>query len=644
MALDDFTLSPHTGWTRQHWAAQADRMLLALRPYASPGHPRIDLPGPPSAYGRDSDSLEAFARAFLLAAIRLRGEAGADPHDLAGWYAAGLRAGTDPASPSAWPRPDKLGQAKVEACSIALGLHLTRPWLWDRLPAADRERIVSWLGTVVGEQYPPINWVWFQIVVETFLRSVDGPWSRDDIDAGLAVHESLYRADGWYADGPERAYDHYGGWALHAYPLLWADMAGDLCPAALRDAWRERLSLFLDDAARLVGADGSPLLQGRSLTYRFAAAAPFWVGAMTGATTLTPGLLRRACSGIVRHFARHGAPDDRGLLTQGWHGEWPAISQAYTGPGSPYWAAKGMLGLALPADHPVWTAVKEPLPVERGDFVRALAVPGWLVSGTRRDGLVRVVNHGTDHSVPGDPRADSPLYARLGYSTGTLPPLSASAAADPLDNAVTIVDRDGRGAHRNGFELLGCSAEGDVATAVSRATLHWVDTAADTGPDHGSGRSGPVRPGPVVTLASVVRGPVEVRLARLDTADGLAGDTVLEISGWPVAGDPAPAASAGEALGCAVVGGGLTSDLAGPGDFAATVRRLTGASPLGGHVAVPVVRSVGPPRPGVVYACVVRLGGADIDEPVPVITVAAGDVVTVAWPDGAATTIELPAP
>lgn len=644
MALDDWTLSPHTGWARQHWAEQADRMLLALRPYASPDHARIDLPGPPSAYGRDSDALEAFARSFLLAAIRLRGESGRDPLDLADWYADGLRAGTDPASPTAWPRPDELGQAKVEACSIALGLHLTRRWLWDRLSDTDRERIAAWLGTVVGQQYPPINWVWFQIVVETFLRSVDAPWSPADIEAGLAVHESLYRGDGWYADGPERAYDHYGGWALHVYPLLWADMAGDLCPDALRSAWRERLSEFLDDAARLVGADGSPLLQGRSLTYRFAAAAPFWVGAMTGATQLPPGLLRRACSGMLRHFTQHGAPDDRGLLTQGWHREWPAIAQAYTGPGSPYWAAKGMLGLALPAGHPVWTAVEEALPVERGDFVRALAVPGWLVSGVRQDGLVRVLNHGTDHSAPGDRRADAPLYARLGYSTGTLPALSAAAADYPLDNAVTIVDRAGRAAHRNGFRLIDCRAADGVLTGVSRAALHWVDTSADTGPDHGSGRAGPVRSGPTVTIASVARGPVEVRLARLDTTDGLADDMVLEISGWPVAGDTPPAASTSDPDGCAVVGGGLTSAITGSAPFTASVRRLMDASPLAGHVAVPLLRKAGPLEAGVVHVCVVQLGRDAGDGPVPVVTTAAGqatDVVSVAWPDGVTTVFEL---
>ncbi len=106
----------------------------------------------------------------------------------------------------------------------------------------------------------------------------------------------------------------------------------------------------------LIGADGSPLIQGRSLIYRFAAAAPFWVGALAEVPSLTPGMLRHAASRIVSALRERGAPDERGLLTLGWHGAWPRLAQDYSGPGSPYWASKGLLGIALPADHPVWTS------------------------------------------------------------------------------------------------------------------------------------------------------------------------------------------------------------------------------------------------------------------------------------------------
>ncbi|MET7280594.1 DUF2264 domain-containing protein [Kribbella sp. NPDC005582] len=642
------TDAPFTGLTRDSWAAVADQLLLSVRGWASPDHARIDLPGQQSAYGPDSDSLEAFARSFLLAAIRLKGEDGKDPHDLAEWYAAGLRAGTDPASPHAWPRPDQLGQAKVEACSIALGLHLSRPWLWDRLDDRDRSNIVAWLATVVGEQYPPINWVWFQIVVETFLKSVGGPWSPADIESGLAVHESLYRADGWYADGPERAFDHYNGWALHVYPLLWASMDPSLSGAAVQAAWRDRLSAFLDSTVHLIGGNGSPLVQGRSLTYRFAAAAPLWMGAITGATSQSPGVLRRASSGILKHFLDRGVPDQRGLLTLGWYDEWPGIAQSYSGPGSPYWAVKGMLGLMLPADHPVWVAAEEPLPVEESDFTVELSVPGWQVSGTRSDGIVRVVNHGTDHSVPGDSRADSPLYARLGYSTHTMPPLSSPYWAQPLENSVSLVHPSLGLSHRNGFTTVGSGS--------SIASVHWVRTSDDHGPEHGSGRGGAVVAGPPIAMASAVRGSHEVRLARIDGP--VEPGWLLEMSGWPLTATTPPTAVVNERAAVQIPGPtspnqphpgptspsdphpGLTSSIQPHLGFTAVdIRRTDNSEALGNHTAIPITQA--PAVPAQLYAAVISL--ATTPEPPPHLTLD-NTTLHITWPDTTHSTLTLPAP
>ncbi|WP_410641107.1 DUF2264 domain-containing protein [Amycolatopsis sp. lyj-346] len=636
-AVEDRRLSPYTGWTRGHWAAYADRLLAAAGRYRSPAGARIDLPGPASRNGRASDGLEGFARTFLIAGFRVAGEGGADPGGFLEHYARGLAAGTDPASPEAWPRPDELGQSKVEAASIALVLQLTRPWLWNRLEDAVRERVVAWLATVIGQPYPPINWVWFRIVVESFLREAGGPWSAADIEEDLAVHASLRRPGGWLSDGDERAYDHYTGWALHLYPLLWThlfDVTGSLCPGSLRHEWAADLRQYLDDAVRLVGSDGSPLLQGRSLVYRFAAAAPFWVGALTGTSGLSPGLTRRVAGGMVRHFADRGAAD--GLLDLGWHHAWPAMRQAYSGPGSPYWAAKGLLGLALPAHHPVWTDVEEPLPIETGDVARVVAAPGWLVSGRRRDGIALVVNHGTDHAHPGDQRADAPFYARLGYSTATVPPLGAVP-----DNTVVVLDADGRPSQRAGFSTCyATELPGGVLAAASQGRVRWVDTSGDDAPDHGSGRGGPVVPGPVLTVASVVRRGVEVRLVRLDGFDGPVRS--LRLSGWPVSGGTPPVTAPG-------VAAARTPDLRSEvrslhGFTTADVAVESGTSPLGEWTAVPFVATEGPPEPGAVFAAVVVLDRGGPAAPDPVLTIAAaGRNVTLAWPDGVIAEVALPA-
>lgn len=640
---------------RDDLVALTDLLLRAVRPCTSPSGALVVPPGGPGGYGARVDGLEGFARTGLLAGFRLAGAAGADPAHLAARYAEGLAAGTDPGHPERWPRLPEHGQAKVEAASVALVLDLTRPWIWDRLAPRVQEQVVDWLAPAVGDPtYPQINWVWFRLVVQTFLRSVDGPHDLDEMAADLRTHDGFACADGWLRDGPDRAFDHYGGWALHLYPALWARMRGAADLAAARRATDvERLDRFLLDAVHLVGADGSPLLQGRSLVYRFAAAAPFWAGALSEVPSVGPGLLRRAATSVVGHFLTHGVPDSRGLLTLGWHRAWPRLAQSYSGPASPYWAAKGLLGVALPPEHPVWSAPDEPLPVHRGDTLRALPAPGWLVHGTTADGVVRVVNHGTDHAAAGRAGADTPLYARLGYSTATAPLGDVQARTDPLEQAVVLADATGRTSHRTGMRLLTVRVDDPgeghagpaVAVAASTGPVHRLEPDAAAllpgASDHGGGLVGTLTPVGHLTVLSCVRGPWEVRVVRVDTAGP---DQTLVLGGWPltgldVRGTTGPARAQ-------VVAGRLRSSvhLLAPGPAHGhprthgTVHPRHDASPLGATALVPAVHL--PAAPGTWAAVLVHLGTGTSpgDASVTTAVVDGPPHLRVRWPDGLSTT------
>ncbi|GIF04250.1 DUF2264 domain-containing protein [Actinoplanes siamensis] len=598
-------------WSRDDWLRLADRMLTAAGRHASPGRARILLPGAEGGYGRDVDGLEGFARTFLLAGFRIAGAGGTGVDELVERYATGLATGTDPASPERWTRLTEHGQAKVEAAGIALILDLTRPWIWDHLDPGVQERIVDYLSPAVGDPtYPQINWVWFRLVVQTFLRSVGGPWSAAEMAADLAAHESFRRAGGWLSDGPKRAYDHYTGWALHLYPILWGRMRG----ATPDRRWVDDLDSYLRDAVALVGGDGSPLLQGRSLIYRFAAAAPFWAGAIARVPSVPPGQLRRAADRIVRHFVERGAPDADGLLSMGWHGPWRRLAQSYSGPGSPYWASKGLLGIALPADHPVWTAPGEPLPIERGDVLRVVRAPGWVISGTRADGIVRVINHGTDHGAEGQASADSPLYARIGYSTATAPVLDESGWTRPVDQSAVLVDAAGNTTHRAGMRTLVVHQQGLVGLAGSAGPVHWARTGG-SGPDHGEGRPATLRPAGHLTVLSLVRGAYEVRLVRVDAVDGAA--VRLRVGGWPVTEGP------------------LISQLAAirPPASDSGAACHDDAGPLGSPVRVPWIDY--PPQAGAWTATLIALGAGLPAGPRCAVEI--GDDVRVTWPDGVTT-------
>ncbi|WP_205865083.1 DUF2264 domain-containing protein [Planctomonas sp. JC2975] len=659
---EDRALSPYTGWTREHWAAVADHLLLSLRPFFSPTGSRVALEGRTSANGADSDGFEGFARSLLLYAFRSAGENGRDPLGFTPWYRDGLLAGTDPANPERWPLPGESDQAKVEAASIALALQLTRPWIWDTYTADEQRRIIDWLAQSPIGWYPDNNWLWFRLTVETFLASVGGPHDLDRVTHDLATIESYYRADGWYADGSVRAFDYYCGWAMHVYPLLWtaAEGSAELGGRTLDPVFRGRLSEFLDDYVHLIGADGVPVIQGRSLIYRFATAAPLWMGAVSGATTIAPGLIRRAASGVLKAFVERGSITPDGLLTLGFFGEWPDMAQNYSGPGSPYWASKGMLGLLLPADHPVWQAVEEPLPVEVADTRTVIRPAGWILSGTRDDGIVRLFNHGADHAAKGDGAGDSPLYARFGYSTATIPPLIGVAIDDPADNSAGVLDAAGRSSHRTGFDRGLIGDDGIAACATSVTHAHWVDSSGDTSPDHGSGRQGVVVPGPDLQTASVVRGSWEVRAVRVapldadapadrsgaDTsrADAFAAAPVaIRISGWPLS-SPTPAAAEVSALHARVEADRLVAELVAlTAGGRPSVHEESGTSPLGEHVSVPRLE-FDDVAPGETVIVASRLGRGESQAPsARVVRSGAGDELEVTWPDGALTTVLLAA-
>ncbi|WP_369213544.1 DUF2264 domain-containing protein [Streptomyces flavofungini] len=565
----DRVRSPLTGWTRAHWEALADRQLAALVPYATPGLAQYRLPGRGSWSGVVSDGLEGYARSFLLASFRIAGAGGEVDPRLLERYARGLTTGTDRSSGEAWPELTDCSQQMVEAASIAIGLHETRPWLWDMLDARVQERVVDWFSGFVGGRTWDNNWRLFQVVSEQFLASVGAPYRRADIDGGLDRIEDWYRGEGWYSDGDGRNFDYYVGWALHLYPLLWARMAGPGGDGGRAKVYRERLREFLTTYPHFFGADGAPVHQGRSLTYRFAATAPVWMGALADCTPLVPGLTRRLASGTARHFVERGVPDERGLLPLGWYGTFLPATQAYSGPASPYWASKAFLGLLLPADHPVWTERELPLPVEEADQYTALPAPGWLLHGTRHDGIVRLVNHGSDHNPLEGPAQDDPHYAKFGYSTATAPETAPRAWERAVDNHLALLAPDGTPSRRLRVHPLGCA--GRIAASRHDARLPGRDDAV-----------------PVETT-SALHGPWEIRAHRLRAPHG----TVLREGGHAVADETRPHAERGAGWALTRTAAGLTSAvvaLHGWGEEADVAREVD-ANAFGPHSATPFLTS-----------------------------------------------------
>lgn len=594
------------GATRRDLAELVDKSLLALRPWATPGHALINLPGPVSAAGRSVGGLEAFARSFLSAGFLLSG-GDADPHDHAGWYARGLAAGVDPTSRERWGSLQSEAQNRVEAAAIAIALHESREQVWERLAPRVQELIVDWLSGSTGAWYPESNWFWFHNVTHAFLRSVGAPHDQARIEAMLEYLDGCYAGAGWYSDGHEgghlRNFDWYSGWVMQQFPLWYCRMsAGVPGIEERRTAYAERLRSYIAAAIDLHGSDGAPLFQGRSLVYRFATVGALWTGAVADASPVELGQLRRVAMRTIDYFVRRGSYNDAGLLTLGWHGAFPEMRQTYSGPGSPYWASLGFAGLVLPESHPLWTTPDEPAPLEAADRVVPIPTIGWLVSGTHEDGIVRVVNHGVDHSAAAA-EPEHNLYARLAYSTVT-GPLAASTGSDQgaVDNQIALIDNRGRWSHRAQIR------KGPVhgRQAESTFTAHFAD--ADGG----------LVPGPRVRVVSFVRGATEVRAARIETH--FTGEALV-MSGYATPRRPSPGARVG-----------LSS-----GVVSLTQAGVSGVSthaeqtPFGADIVVPWVRFEAP-ESGRWYVTAITLATHSARE-YPVLSESENGVVRIDWPD-----------
>ena len=206
-----------------------------------------------------------------------------------------------------------------------------------------------------------------------------------------------------------------------------------------RRSFRERAAVFAQDFQHWFSADGAALPFGRSLTYRFAHGA-FW-GALAFADVealpwpVVKGLYLRH----LRWWMRQPIFSETGLLTIGYAYPNLLMAESYNSPGSPYWALKTFLPLALPEEHPFWQAEEAPLPPRRAVHT----VPGAKLILTTdpvsRD--VTAIN-------PGQPVLDWPRnaphkYSKCAYSTRfgfSVPSSVATPVEGGFDNELSLSD------------------------------------------------------------------------------------------------------------------------------------------------------------------------------------------------------------
>ncbi|CAH3515926.1 DUF2264 domain-containing protein [Citrobacter freundii] len=343
--------------SREDVTCAVNAILRALDRQFPAGQAQFSLGNTCAHYSADIACMEGLSRA-LWGLFPLM--AGGAKVPFAEKYIQAIKLGTGPQSPHYWGGTGPYDQRLVEMAAYGLGLALLQTQLTEHFSLSERENLHRWLNQITDSQMPDSNWNYFAIIVQLGFKRAGLPYDQAAIDRRFELMEAYYLGDGWYSDGPGRPKDYYISMAFHFYGLLYATLSPDDTERAV--VLRERSRLFAEDFIYLSAADGALVPFGRSLTYRFAMVA-FWSAvAFAELDVLSPGIIKGVILRHLRWWQKQPIFDRDGILTLGFAYPNLAMCEDYNSPGSPYWALKVFLILALPEDHPFWQAEELALP------------------------------------------------------------------------------------------------------------------------------------------------------------------------------------------------------------------------------------------------------------------------------------------
>ena len=340
---------------------EALRELLApLLPYYSEGGARLRLGDSGTGYPAAVAEMEGFSR-VLWGLTPLLAGGGRSPL----WETClrGIANGTDPDHPEYWGKPGDYDQRFVEMAAFGFALATIPDNVWAPLGELRQGRLSAWLSAINLHPVYDCNWLFFPVLVNLGFRKLGLPYDAEGTERNLNRIDDFALSGGWYADGIGGHADYYTPFGIQYYRLLYTKLMENEDPSRCRQYKADAL-LFARDYIRWFSADGSALPYGRSLAYRFAQSA-FW-SALAYADAwddrITPGVAKGLVLRNLRWWLRQPIFRPDGVLSIGYAYANPVMAENYNSPGSPYWAMKTFLPLALPDDHPFWLAEEQPLP------------------------------------------------------------------------------------------------------------------------------------------------------------------------------------------------------------------------------------------------------------------------------------------
>ena len=261
------------------------------------------------------------------------------------------------------------GQALVDAAYIAESFLRGYDSLWMPLDETTKQRYFQRFQGMRKIDPPYTNWLLFSSIIESFLAKAGADFDEYRVNSAIRKTDEWYVGDGWYADGPDFAFDYYSSYVFHPMYLETLQAMADagvysrIDYPKYHDKALDRARKYSLVLERLVSPEGTFPVMGRSIPYRMAVLQPLalmaWYDELPAG--ITQGQARNALTSVM-HSMFDGKENfnEDGFLTIGFAGRQPNISDWYTNNGSLYMTSLSFLPLGLPASHPFWTDA--PLP------------------------------------------------------------------------------------------------------------------------------------------------------------------------------------------------------------------------------------------------------------------------------------------
>ncbi|VBB43758.1 conserved exported hypothetical protein [uncultured Paludibacter sp.] len=361
----DYTLSPYTGMTRQHWFDAAQYLLEGAFSYVHTLDDPMKFPKQPGKSYPTKDSqistekLEGLCRTLFVAAPLLKQNPDLEINNVkvADYYRHQICNLINPQSSSYIKHRGENGgphQNLVEFGALAISLFTIPEIIWEPLTQSQKDSLKAVMISYGDGPTISSNWKFFNIFILSFFKQ-QGYHINDKLLIEY-LQKSLedYRGEGWYNDHP--AYDYYSMWAYQLYGTLWSTFFGNKYYPEIAKQFLSNFKDAVYSYPYMFDRNGKMIMWGRSISYRFASIGIFPFMGTLNEPNINLGWMRKIASETLLQFLENPNFLKDRIPTLGFYGAFEPAVQIYSCRGSVFWMGKAFLGLFLPANNLFWTS------------------------------------------------------------------------------------------------------------------------------------------------------------------------------------------------------------------------------------------------------------------------------------------------